>query len=103
MVLAHRAVIMESIEPDQTDDNIQENKTSEKDEGDELTKEDQTRFLQDMIIEAVKAKLPDDLINQLKVTSKGVSRSSKTGSGYKIKAKVRGRPRPSINLSLIHI
>ena len=73
MVLAHRAVIMESTGPDQTDDNIQENKTSENDQGDELTKEDQTRFLQDMIIEAVKAKLPDDLINQLKVTSKGIS------------------------------
>ena len=71
---------MESTEPDQTDDNIQENKTSENDQGDELTKEDQTRFLQDMIIEAVKAKLPDDLINQLKVTSKGISASSKTGS-----------------------
>ena len=97
MVLAHRAVTMESIDPDQTDDNIQENKTSENDEGDEFTEEDQTRFLQDMIIEAVKAKLPDDLINRLKVTSKGISRGSKTGFGYKIKAKVRGRPRPSIN------
>ena len=96
MVLAHRAVTMESTEPDQTDDNIQENKTSENDQGDELTNEDQTRFLQDMIIEAVKAKLPDDLINQLKVTSKGIS-ASRNRIGYKIKAKVRGRPRPSIN------
>ena len=78
---------MESTDPDQTDDNIQENKTSENDQGDEFTKEDQTRFLQDMIIEAVKAKLPDDLINQLKVTSKGISRSSKTGFGYKVKPK----------------
>ena len=97
LVLAHRAVIMERTEPDQTDDNIQKNKTSENDQGDELTEEDQTRFLQDMIIEAVKAKLPDGLINQLKVTSKGISVSRKTGFGYKIKAKERGRPRPSIN------
>ena len=96
MVLAHRAIIMQSDEPDQFD-NTDEIKTSDKDDGDELTHDDQTQLMQDMIIEAVKAKLPNDLINQLKIQNKRVANSSKTGFGYKIKAKVRGRPKPSTN------
>ena len=97
MVLAHRAIIMQSDEPDQTDDTTEEIETSEKDEGEELTHDDQTQLLQDMIIEAIKAKLPSDLINHLKIQNKRVANSSKTGFGYKIKAKVRGRPKPSTN------
>ena len=97
MVLAHRAIIMQSDEPDQPDDTTGEMETSEKDEGDDLTHYDQTKLLQDMIIEAVKAKLPSDLINHLKIQNKRALNSGKNGFGFKIKAKVRGRPKPSIN------
>ena len=97
MVFAHRAIIMQSDEPDQPDDTTGEMETSEKDEGDDLTNYDQTKLLQDMIIEAVKAKLPSDLINHLKIQNKRALNSGKNGFGFKIKAKVRGRPKPSIN------
>ena len=96
MVLAHRAIITQSDEPDQTDNTTEEMETSE-DEGGELTHVDQTQLLQDMIIEAIKAKLPSDLINNLKIQNKRVLNSSKNGFGSKIKAKVRGRPKPSTN------
>ena len=97
MVLAHRAIITQSDEPDQTDDTTEEMERSEKDEGDDLTHDDQTKILQDMIIEAVKAKLPSDLINHIKIQNKRAQNSSKNGFGSKIKAKVRGRPKPSTN------
>jgi magnesium chelatase subunit D len=97
MVLAHRAILMQSDEPDRTDDATEEIETSDRDEGDDLTHDDQTKLLQDMIIEAVKTKLPSDLINHLKTQNKRALNSSKNGFGSKIKAKVRGRPKPSIN------
>ena len=97
MVLAHRAIITQSDEPDQTDDTTEELERSEKDEGEDLTHDDQTKLLQDMIIEAVKAKLPSDLINHIKIQNKRAQNSSKNGFGSKIKAKVRGRPKPSTN------
>lgn len=96
LVLSHRAIVIQSDEPDQTDDSLDENKATEKDEGDELNSE-QTQLLKDMIIEAVKANLPDDLINQMRISKKELVKTSKTGFGTKIRAKVRGRPKPSIN------
>ena len=96
LVLSHRAIVIQSDEPDQTDNSFDENKATEKDEGDELNSE-QTQLLKDMIIEAVKANLPDDLINQMRISKKELVKTSKTGFGTKIRAKVRGRPKPSIN------
>jgi magnesium chelatase subunit D len=57
LVLSHRAIVIQSDEPDKTDNNLDEKKSNEKDEGDELNSE-QTQLLKDMIIEAVKANLP---------------------------------------------
>ena len=96
LVLSHRAIVIQSDEPDQTDNSFDENKATEKDEGDELNSE-QTQLLKDMIIEAVKANLPDDLINQMRISKKELVKTSKTGFGTKIRAKVRGRPKPAIN------
>ena len=50
-----------------------------------------------MIIEAVNASLPGDLINQMKISTKGLATTSKTGFGTKVRTKVRGRPKPAIN------
>ena len=96
LVLSHRAIVIQSDEPDKTDNSLDENKSNEKDEGDELNSE-QTQLLKDMIIEAVKANLPDDLINQMRISKKELVKTSKTGFGTKIRAKVRGRPKPAIN------
>ena len=96
LVLSHRAIVIQSDEPDQTDNSFDENKATEKDEGDELNSE-QTQLLKDMIIEAVKANLPNDLINQMRISKKELVKTSKTGFGTKIRAKVRGRPKPAIN------
>jgi|TARA_B100000902_G_scaffold271390_1_gene257334 magnesium chelatase subunit D len=96
LVLSHRAIVIQSDEPDKTDNSLDENKSNEKDEGDELNSE-QTQLLKDMIIEAVKANLPDDLINQMRISKKELAKTSKTGFGTKIRAKVRGRPKPAIN------
>ena len=96
LVLSHRAIVIQSDEPDQTDNSFDENKATEKDEGDELNSE-QTQLLKDMIIEAVKANLPNDLINQMRISKKELVKTSKTGFGTKIRAKVRGRPKLSIN------
>ena len=96
LVLSHRAIVIQSDEPDKTDNNLDEKKSNEKDEGDELNSE-QTQLLKDMIIEAVKANLPDDLINQMRISKKELAKTSKTGFGTKIRAKVRGRPKPAIN------
>ena len=95
LVLSHRAIVIQSDEPDQTDNSFDENKATEKDEGDELNSE-QTQLLKDMIIEAVKANLPNDLINQMRISKKELVKTSKTGFGTKIRAKVRGRPKPAI-------
>ncbi|MBL6840331.1 MAG: VWA domain-containing protein [Rhodobacteraceae bacterium] len=96
LVLSHRAIVIQSDEPDQTDDSLDENKATEKDEGNELNSE-QTQLLKDMIIEAVKANLPDDLINEMKISKKELVKTSKTGFGTKMRAKLRGRPKPSTN------
>jgi magnesium chelatase subunit D len=50
-----------------------------------------------MIIEAVKANLPNDLINQMRISKKELAKTSKTGFVNKIRATVRGRQKPSNN------
>jgi magnesium chelatase subunit D len=97
LILGHRAqVLPEEIEHDKQTDPQKENE-EEKNEKNDQKENSETNLPTEVLIEAIKASLPDDIYEHLK---NNIRQKSKTGSGFgnKQKSKVRGRPKPSKNI-----
>ena len=97
LILGHRAqVLPEEIEHDEQTDPQKENE-EEKNEKNDQKKNSEINLPTEVLIEAIKASLPDDIYEHLK---NNIRQKSKIGSGFgnKQKSKVRGRPKPSKNI-----
>ena len=94
LILAHRVQVMpEEIEHDEQDDPPKENEEEKND----TKKNSEINLPAEVLIEAIKASLPDNIYEHLK---NNIRQKSKTGSGFgnRQKSKVRGRPKPSKNI-----
>lgn len=97
LILAHRAqIIPEEMENDEQDESQKENE-QEKNENSDQKKNSEIDLPTEVLIEAIKASLPDNIYEHLK---NNIRQKSKTGSGFgnRQKSKVRGRPKPSKNI-----
>ena len=97
LILAHRAqVVPEEIDNDQQDDTEKENEENIKEEN-EQKKNNEINLPTEVLIEAIKASLPDNIYEHLR---NNIRQKAKTGSGFgnRQKSKVKGRPKPSRNV-----
>lgn len=97
LILAHRAqVVPEEIDNDQQDDTQKENEENIKEEN-EQKKNNEINLPTEVLIEAIKASLPDNIYEHLR---NNIRQKAKTGSGFgnRQKSKVKGRPKPSRNV-----
>jgi magnesium chelatase subunit D len=97
LILAHRAqVVPEEIDNDQQDDTQKENEENIKEEN-EQKKNNEINLPTEVLIEAIKASLPDNIYEHLRNNTR---QKAKTGSGFgnRQKSKVKGRPKPSRNV-----
>ena len=98
LILAHRAqVVPEEIDNDQQDDTQKENEENIKEEN-EQKKNNEINLPTEVLIEAIKASLPDNIYEHLR---NNIRQKAKTGSGFgnRQKSKVKGRPKPSRNVT----
>jgi magnesium chelatase subunit D len=97
LILAHRAqVVPEEIDNDQQDDTQKENEENIKEEN-EQKKNNEINLPTEVLIEAIKASLPDNIYENLR---NNIRQKAKAGSGFgnRQKSKVKGRPKPSRNV-----
>jgi magnesium chelatase subunit D len=97
LILAHRALIIpEEIEDDQKDAPQKENEENANERTDQQTN-NEINLPTEILIEAIKASLPDNIYEHLK---NNIRQKAKAGSGFgnRQKSKVRGRPKPSRNV-----
>ena len=97
LILAHRALIIpEEIEDDQKDEPQKENEENANERTDQQTN-NEINLPTEVLIEAIKASLPDNIYEHLK---NNIRQKAKAGSGFgnRQKSKVRGRPKPSRNV-----
>ena len=98
LILAHRALIIpEEIEDDQKDEPQKENEESTNEKTDQQTNND-INLPTEVLIEAIKASLPENIYEHLR---NNIRQKAKAGSGFgnRQKSKVRGRPKPSRNVT----
>ena len=94
LILAHRALIIpEEIEGNQKDQPQKENANERNDQ----QTNNEINLPTEVLIEAIKASLPDNIYEYLK---NNIRQNAKAGSGFgnRQKSKIRGRPKPSRNV-----
>lgn len=94
LIYAHRVTAMpaEEDEPAQTNEPSEPNNSSSTDQ-----QNDTFELPDDLVIEAVKAILPTDVLNQIKTKNNSKLRSCGDGFGLVQKSALRGRPLPAIS------
>ena len=90
-------MIPEEIEDNQKDEPQKENEENANDKTEQQTN-NEINLPTEVLIEAIKASLPDNIYEHLK---NNIRQKAKAGSGFgnRQKSKIRGRPKPSRNVS----
>ncbi len=93
LVYAHRAL---SLPQDEDKAHQQNEQNEQRDPSDLNTPNDSLELPEDLVIEAVKAMLPKDVLNQIKDKKTNSANSNKDGFGLVQKSVLRGRPMPAM-------